>query len=172
MEDPYKQNMILCVVHRHLPVLLLFTSFSSWWFQPTWKIFVKLDHLPKYGKKWKIFETTTEFCKFTSILCRSTHRTLSLPMMESNFPPIAPLCNIASTKQVSACGNRKSTVSGKKQTQHSRFSLSFEQINRKRTPVILYDSGIVGRICLEKEESLSVLGFYMVILYCMFTNSE
>ena len=53
------------------------------------------------------------------------------PWWNPTFPPIAPLCNIASTKQVSPCGNRKSTVSGKKQAQHSRFSLSFEQINRK-----------------------------------------
>ena len=28
---------------------------SSWWFQPIWKISVKLDHFPKIGVKIKIF---------------------------------------------------------------------------------------------------------------------
>ena len=34
---------------------------SSWWFQPSWKIFVKLGHFPQgSGWKQKIFETTTQ----------------------------------------------------------------------------------------------------------------
>ena len=40
----------------------LWQMFSSWWFQPNWKIWVKLDHLRKEGWKWtwNIFETTTK----------------------------------------------------------------------------------------------------------------
>ena len=32
---------------------------TSWWFQPLWKILVKLDHSPGRGKNKKMFETTT-----------------------------------------------------------------------------------------------------------------
>ena len=35
-------------------------TLSSWWFQPIWKILVKLDHFPKWGWTQKIFETTTQ----------------------------------------------------------------------------------------------------------------
>ena len=35
---------------------------SSWWFQPIWKIVVKLGHFRQKGVKKKIFETTTWFC--------------------------------------------------------------------------------------------------------------
>ena len=31
----------------------VFCRFSGWWFQPTWKILVKLDHLPQKGVKIK-----------------------------------------------------------------------------------------------------------------------
>ena len=30
---------------------------ASWWFEPIWKILVKLDHLPKYRDEQQIFET-------------------------------------------------------------------------------------------------------------------
>ena len=33
--------------------------FSSWWFQPLWKILVKMGRFLKLGWKYKIFETTT-----------------------------------------------------------------------------------------------------------------
>ena len=41
-------------------VLIPFPTISSWWFQPIWKILVKLDHFPKQGWKYKIFETTNQ----------------------------------------------------------------------------------------------------------------
>ena len=40
-----------------MPRLLIRLS-TSWWFQPIWKILVRLDHFPKQGWKYKIFETT------------------------------------------------------------------------------------------------------------------
>ena len=35
--------------------------FSSWWFQPIWKILVKMGIFPRSGWKSKIFETTNQF---------------------------------------------------------------------------------------------------------------
>ena len=36
---------------------------SSWWFQPTRKIWIKLDHFPKFrDENEKIFETTIQLC--------------------------------------------------------------------------------------------------------------
>ena len=35
--------------------------FTSWWFQPIWKILVKLGIFPQVGSKIKTFETTTQF---------------------------------------------------------------------------------------------------------------
>ena len=32
---------------------------TGWWFQPIWKILVKLEIFPKYKWKQTIFETTT-----------------------------------------------------------------------------------------------------------------
>ena len=38
------------------------TSFSSWWFQPTWKRFVKLDHFPRdRGKNKKYLKPALSF---------------------------------------------------------------------------------------------------------------
>ena len=42
-------------------------TLSSWWFQPISKIFVKLDHFPKWGWTQKIFETTTQLFFLTAI---------------------------------------------------------------------------------------------------------
>ena len=36
--------------------------YSSWWFQPLWKILVKMGIFPRYGWKQKMFETTTLSC--------------------------------------------------------------------------------------------------------------
>ena len=36
-----------------------YLTITSWWFQPIWKILVKLDHFPRWGWEWKMFQTTT-----------------------------------------------------------------------------------------------------------------
>ena len=36
--------------------------YTSWWFQPIWKIFVKMDHSPNFrGENKNIFETTNQY---------------------------------------------------------------------------------------------------------------
>ena len=49
---------------------------SSWWFQPLCKILVKLDHFPRQGWKWKIFETTTQtWCLGVQITSKAIWKT-------------------------------------------------------------------------------------------------
>ena len=49
---------LFLIIHPYLSCtwsvlsLLLVFSLSSWWFQPIWKILVKLDHLPQFSG-WK-----------------------------------------------------------------------------------------------------------------------
>ena len=33
---------------------------AGWWFQPPWKILVRLDHHPNYWGKEKMFQTTNQ----------------------------------------------------------------------------------------------------------------
>ena len=44
-------------------IYIRYQLFSGWWFQPIWKILVKLDHFPNFrDENKKYFKTTTQFC--------------------------------------------------------------------------------------------------------------
>ncbi len=46
---------------------------ASWWFQPIWKILVKLDHFPKYLKPPTTLNLSTSLIQFTlEILCTTS----------------------------------------------------------------------------------------------------
>ena len=49
-------TLLTWYMYLHLPTLPWKSTNSIWWFQPTWKILVKLVYFPKYKN---IFETTT-----------------------------------------------------------------------------------------------------------------
>ena len=46
-----KKHVLFCLKSFLKP-----NVFPSWWFQPLWKIWVKLDHFPNEGWKWKMFQ--------------------------------------------------------------------------------------------------------------------
>ena len=46
--------------------MLLVGKVSSWWFQPIWKIFVKLDHFRR-GENKTLFETTPPRLRFKAL---------------------------------------------------------------------------------------------------------
>ena len=49
-------------IENHYIELSLGKSISGWWFQPTWKILVKLDHFPKFrGEHKKYLKPPTRF---------------------------------------------------------------------------------------------------------------
>ena len=58
-----------CLKWRKPMVSLKLEIITSWWFQPIWKILVKLGIFPRKGWKLKIFETTTSIMYLTSLHC-------------------------------------------------------------------------------------------------------
>ena len=49
--------------------------YSNWWFQPPWKILVRLDHHPNYWGKYKMFQTTNQYI-ICLLLLLFPHRTI------------------------------------------------------------------------------------------------
>ena len=58
------------------------SSLTSWWFQPLWKILVKMGHLPQIGVKINIFEITTQ----SSLICSTNFSSIELPQICSKDP--------------------------------------------------------------------------------------
>ena len=82
---------------------------TSWWFQPNWKILVKLGTFPQVGVKIKMFETTNQFCKTTAT---------ATPAFHTFFWP---------TK---SCGARTLSLS---------LGLAFPWAKNKKTPICCHD---------------------------------
>ena len=55
---------------------------TSWWFQPIWKIWVKLDHFPRWGWKWIMSQTTT----LNTTTQHTTPTTTNLPTNQPTQP--------------------------------------------------------------------------------------
>ena len=60
---PISNVYIYMYLHIYI-YMQLYTIISSWWFQPNWKILVKLDLLLRKGWTYKIFETNTYICVY------------------------------------------------------------------------------------------------------------
>ncbi len=48
LQNPQKSRLVEYYIYVQLYITYPSNTLSSWWFQPIWKIFVKLDHFPNF----------------------------------------------------------------------------------------------------------------------------